>query len=641
MEYNSILDRIEEQKKDLLSAKLFRYAGLIQAIEFFSQKLNFDQILDAGFDFVNELLTVEHSAVFVLQGNSYILRKLKGYENGAAIVKNNEKLENFAVLHGGILHDREHLERFFEGDILSKYNVSVVIPLIMDNVLFGFIFIDNKMVGQLNEEDYIISEALMKLLNNALENYKRYEELQKANKELDEKIFNLFAINQSSKALLSELSLDVLYNLSVDVFSELTQNSITGFVLFDEKSEKFILKAFKDIYYNDIDSNTGLTLNKKARVDTNRVIINTSEKRDVLYFNSLFTEGIDGLKALKVHYIILLIKNGKILGFVTLGQSVTGVEYKTGMFELIESLASATYIALSNAQLFKQVNEQKKIIQSKLEKLTSLNDLMKNINSSSSVQTLIELTLRTFEISFLVDKALIALFDKEKGSFHVEKTLNISTKKREIKLTDSWKRVMEGDTVYEAREDGVLKYIDKALIEDIGDSSGILIIPIYLDRLEIELLGVLIFFKYKKTAINDEENILTMETVAGHIAPVLSNLFTIEEQKRFLLPNYIEMFKKDLKESISEALEFSLDLEVLQVVDTRKFVFKGNTIVGKLETAFKKVYPFSNNDIFIICSDDKDIGKKLKKIASSNDINVKRLKLGKDFRSFQEFFKLF
>jgi hypothetical protein len=53
------------------------------------------------------------------------------------------------------------------------------------------------------------------------------------------------------------------------------------------------------------------------------------------------------------------------------------------------------------------------------------------------------------------------------------------------------------------------------------------------------------------------------------------------------------------------------------------------------------VYPFTNNDIFIICSDEKDVNKKLKKIIGNNDISVKKMVLGKDFENFQDFFKMF
>lgn len=643
MEYNSILKRIEEQKREEnLSSKLFRYAGLIKAIEFFSQKLNYEQIIDAAFDFVNELLTIEKSSVFALQGNNFVLKKVKGCDSEIIHIKNSPKMQEIALLHGTLIYDDEHLVKYFEKEVLEAYSVTTAIPLIIEDTLHGFIFIYNKAVSNLNSDDYIISESLMRLFNNALENYKRFEELQKVNRELDEKIFNLFAINQSSKALLSELSLDILYNLSVDVFSELTQSSLTGFVLYDEKSEKYSLKAYKDIFNMDADIQLSLTLSKLARIDTNKIIIDVSNEKDILYFQNIFKEGMDVLNPLKTKYIIMLIKNGKILGFVSLAQTVTGYEFKSSMFELIESMASSTYIALSNAQLFKQVSEQRKVIQGKLDKLVSLNNLMKNINSSAKVDTLLELTLKTLDISFEVDKALIALYNNEKENLSIAGTLNIETKKKDIKLRIEWKKVLEGDSVYDLKEEGALKYVNKALLKDIGTISGILIIPIFIEKLEVNLLGVIMIFKNKKLPISDEETMITIETIAGHISPVLSNLFTIEEQQRFLLPNYIEIFKLDLKNEINEALELSLDLQILRIKDKREYIFKGNTIVDKLKHSFKKVYPFSNNDILVIVNDkDKNFSKKIKRLTGVEDVEVLTFTLGSDFNSYQEFFKLF
>ncbi|RCX16073.1 GAF domain-containing protein [Anaerobacterium chartisolvens] len=642
MEYKSILDRIEEQKKvEDLSVKLFRYAGLIQAIEFFSQKLNFEQIIEAGFDFVNELLTIGRSAVFVLEGDSYVLRKIKGFDNAVSTIKNNDKLQSFALLNGSLIFDRALLKEFFDEEILDAYSISVFMPLIIESTLFGFIFISNKTTGPLNDEDYIISEALIKLLNNALENYRSYEQLQKANRELDEKIFNLFAINQSSKALLSELSLDSLYSLSVDVFSELTQNSITGFVLYDEKSEKHVLRAFKDICYTCMDAQISLTLNKGARIDANKVIIKLCDERDAQYFNDIFIEGAGVLAPLRPDYIILLIKNNTIAGFVTLGQSITGTEYKHSMFELIESLASSTYIALSNAMLFKQVNEQKKMIQGKLDKLITLNNLMKNINSSLDVDTLIDITLKTLEVSFFVEKAVFALYDKEKNAFNLYRTLNIETAEKEIAVNGNWKRVMEGDRIYRVGEAAVFDYMGEKLASDIDVSPGIVIFPIYIDRVEIEVLGVLIVFKYKNTAIDDTENMITLETVAGHIAPAISNLFTIEAQKKFLLPNYTELFKKDLTEAIEETFEVLNKLEVFYICDKRDLLFKDNAIIDRLKGSFRNVYPFTQNNIFIINMYELDADQKIELITGTEDIAVRKMVLGKDFNNLQEFLALF
>ncbi len=642
MEYTDILEAIEKQKEaEGLSAKLFRYSGLLQAIEFFSQKLNFDQIEDAAFDFSNELLTLEKSAIFVLRGNKFVLKKLKGLEKAAEYIDNTKELENIALFHGTLMYGKDILLKYFSAEIIDAYKVTISVPLIIENYLYGFIFISSKTIGEMQDDDYIILEALMKLFNNALENYKRYEELQKANRELDEKIFNLFAINQSTKALLSELNLEMLYKLSVDVFAELTQSSSTGFILFDDKSEKFMLKAFKDINFKKMPYNLAFTRNKSAVVNSSRVILNLADKNDSEYLSSLFMEGLEVLEPITPEYLVMLLKQGELMGFVSLGKTVTCAGYKSSILELVESLASSTYLAITNAMYFDQVKKQKQIIQNKLEKLISLNNLTRNINNSNDLETLLDLTLKTLDISFDVDKALITIYDSKSAAFKISNKLNIETKKRMIKPTDSWKRIFEGDSIYDSSENAINKYFDKQLRSDIGEYQGILIIPIYMDKIEIEMLGAIIVLKYENTPIGDEESLLTLETIASHIAPVLSNLKAMESLTQRLVTNYEASFKTDLKREIEEAIEYDLNLTVVQFVNKQMTLFADETKTAAIRKSFKNAYPFTNNSTFVIWGgSEKELVSKLNKL-SINDVDIRIWMLRRNFNSYNDFINLF
>jgi hypothetical protein len=600
--------------------------------------LTFQQIVDAAFDFTNELLTVENSAIFSLQGKDFVLKNIKGDNIGITTIKNTKELADLPKYYGYLLYEQDVFKKYFDEKIIKVYNVALVIPLIIDDFLFGFIFVANKAIGQLESEDYIIAEALMKLYNNALENYKRFEDLQDMNKELDEKVFNLFAINQSSKALLSELNLNSLFNLSIDVFSELTQSSITGFVIYDEFSEDFKLKAFKDIHFRDADLMLGLNANERTSVDTSKVILNMDEKESIDYFNSLFIEGINAIKFLRSKFIILLIKYNKVLGFVSLGPTTTGAPYNKGIFQLTESLASAAYIALSNAQLFKRVNDQKKLLENKLSDLISLNKLMKNVNSSNDIDTLFDLTLKTLNLSFHVEKAIVTLYDEKKKSFRIQRGLNIKTGKKEIKVNKHWKKVLEGDTVFEAREMAALKYISKALIDDIGKCSGILIIPISIEKLELEILGAIIVFKYKDSLICDDEYMLTLETIAGHMAPVISCMNAAVRYKKTTCPDYNYLFKEELEKEMDEAQSLFIDLNVVHFKDKNfKSLFENNPFIDKIKEKFVKVFPVSNNDIFVITNEPyEDVKTKIIKLKEINNFDARLLVFGKDFKSYKQ-----
>jgi hypothetical protein len=269
-----------------------------------------------------------------------------------------------------------------------------------------------------------------------MRNYKSYNELRAINESLDEKIFNLFAINQSSKALLSQLDLDSLYGLAVDVFSELTQSSATGFVLFDEKSEKYVLRSCRFVLENVESPDIVLEMRDDALIDPNRIIIDVSDSSDTQYFCSIFKDGLSLLSPLKARYIILLNKGNRVLGFVTLGTTITGTEYRKNIFELIDSLASSTYIAISNAKHFRQVEEQKQIIQNKLDRLISLNALVKNINSSMDVGTLTDITMNTLSVSFLLDKCLFATYDSIRNLFVIRSSHGIGKSTSVIEPAD-------------------------------------------------------------------------------------------------------------------------------------------------------------------------------------------------------------
>jgi transcriptional regulator with GAF, ATPase, and Fis domain len=640
MKYQTILQRLEDEKKDeILSAKLYRYTGLMQAIEYFSQRLVFEQIIEAAFDFINELLLVNHSIVYVLENDKYVSKKAKGFKEYPGEILSNETLGNIATFYGNILYEDDTITKFFDKELISSLGVNAIVPLIIDGLLYGFIMVASKEFG---EDDYIISEALMRLINTALENYSRYESLAKVNKELDEKVFNLFAINQSSKALLSELRIDGLYNLSVDVFSELTRSRVTGFVLYDERYDNYVLKGFKDVFYKIKDINLRLTLTDTEKINPNKVIIDLSKQGDCEYFEALFKDKEGQLKQLEPKYIVLILKNNSILGFVTLGETVTGGEYSSGIFELIESLASSMYIALSNASLFRKVNEQKGIIEKKLDKLISMNKLSRNISSSVRIETLMDITAKTLEVSFNVEKGFICLYDKGANQFIVSNTIGLeSGTGMTLSPNNYWKRVFEGDSVYSVGQNKIDLFVNRQTADCIGEAQGVMIIPIYLDMMEIEMLGVIMVFTYHELQLDNEENLLTIETIAGQIAPVMNNLHVIEMQQRFMLPNYVEIFKKDLKDEVRAALDFDIKLSVIQVQDRRDFVFKETSVIKSIKENFSKVYPFSYNNVFIIENDDSDIEEKIKECTGQSSLKIRKMVLGKDFKDFPEFFNLF
>jgi len=352
---------------------------------------------------------------------------------------------------------------------------------------------------------------------------------------------------------------------------------------------------------------------------------------------------LDAVRPLNAVCIVLLIKNGKLFGFVSLGRTITGNYHKASEYELIESLASATYIAISNAQYFKQVNDQKRLLDGKLKKLISLNKLVKNINSALKVETLLELAMKTLEVAFDVKSGLIALYDSEKNLFHTKSSLKCDTGNCTIEPNKNWSKLFKGKSIVCSGWEAAGRYFGKDFPINMQWGDGLVMVPVFVERVGLELLGVIMIFKYGKALIEDEESMLILETIANHIAPVMGNLITMEEQKRFLLPNYIELFKRDLKYEISNMPEYSGSLKVTRIDIARDFSFKGHdAVLDKLRSTYMKVYPFTGNTIFIITGESEKISDgSLHRLIGKDNIHIKYYNMGVDFKNYQDFFKLF
>jgi len=252
------------------------------------------------------------------------------------------------------------------------------------------------------------------------------------------------------------------------------------------------------------------------------------------------------------------------------------------------------------------------------------------------------LVLKTLDITYKVEKAVVAVYDEEKKQFNILETLGFKTKKRKIIPNDSWNRVFEGDLIFETGTDVVSKYIKEDIIDDIEEAAGIIISPISLYTGEdIKTYGAIIVFKYQDTLLTDEENRVIIQTISNHIAPIMASFKEIESKERLLLPNYIELFKDNLKTAIDESKKYNLDLEVLEIHVKGRFTFHGRKFMGDLIQAYKMVFPVSYENIFIITFEKNgNIENEIKNKIGQN-IVINRHKFNKDFYTYEDFMSLY
>ncbi len=630
---NSLSKKIESENNNI------KFSGLISAIEFFSQRFELDQLISFAFEFSDSLLKPDKMVLWYHKAESYIIHSSKEYDIPFSF-DYYEKYNQIVYFHAGLMYEKQ-VTTLLPPDIQSIYQPDFCIPLIMDKSFFGLIALKRNEKNPFTPEDEIIATALMNLLSTALTNYDSYKLLETTKAKLDEKIFNLFAINHSTKALLSQLSLSGLCELAISVFSELTQSSFTTFFIKDQISENFQLMSYKHVSQYDL--NLDITLfPDKDNLLLLPVVVDMTKPKSAELFSSLFFNGKEIIKKINPQYIILLKKDNQLLGFVTLGAKVNDTHYENSIFELVESLASATYIAISNAIHIEKIEAQKNIINLKFKELQRLNQLMKNMNSAQTYDQVITLVMNTLNISFGIDMGFLALYDAENKQFQIANSVNMKKTFKKFKVSNDLLPLFSGEIILKYEENEATTFFgasaEKAYTKPV---NGLILLPIFIKNVDIELIGCIALLNKRSAVLISDEDLVSYDSIANHVAPVIHQLLYADSIKNLYKPDYSELFIKKISQQITEAADFSLDLYVAHISHKSPVCFTELPIVSDLNLRFKNIYPVDKRTVFLYTNDATIIDELELFMSANPEYEMKVYSNLKDFNNLQSFIELF
>ena len=532
------------------------YEALLKAIDFFTQRFSVDQIAYYAFEFSNEILTLNGSALFILEDEKYILKHNRLYNNVTInTIEHTNTLADIPILHGNIIIN--HFDMFFDEQVIKEFNMKLVIPLIINETLYGFIISNGKILDDFSEDDLIIADTLTKLFKSSLENSEHWEELKKKNKELDQKIFNLFAINQSAKSLLYEVDINRLYSLATDVFSEITYSKITAFGIFDDTTKTIKVLGYRNVLtYNSVC--TEFYLNTLEYKDWKIVL---DFERDIDKIKNIFQNWED-FKLLETKYIILLVKD-QILGIVTLSETINSKIYDSSTFELVEALASFTHIAITNALLVKELITSKQRIQNKYNTLSALNKIVHNINTCNNIDEISALTLKTLSINFGIKKAFFA-YQTERHDYRISHTLELDLSNHLIILNQQWEKALHGEMIVDFKKDAFKSLFDPTILDQINSSNCLVISPINPSYKQTDLaerkimpLGFLVILETEDSL--KEEDILLIDTITKNILPIIRQMNLYDSITKQYIPDPKIEFRKMIELKLEERKKYGLD----------------------------------------------------------------------------------
>lgn len=529
-------------EQDQSNDKIFKHNLFMQAIDFFTQKLNMQQLAKYAFHFFNEMLSLEASAMFLKNKNEFILVQNRNYRVKKYSIQNTEYIQKIATLHGHVLDD--NFQAYFHAKDIEMFNAKIIIPLIIHDLVVGFIISCGKKTGTLSKNEYMTADTLMRLVNHSLENIQNYHDLRETNIQLDQKVFNLSTINHCSKTLLSELEIDKLYTLAADVFSEVTCSKVTSFGIYDEILKKVIIRGYKNVY--TFDKYYGEFELRNKYYYSNQIVLHY--QKDIQKIKEIFVNWSDFAK-LDTEYIILLVQE-QILGFVTISKSINDREYDEALFELVDSLATSAYIALSNAMLINKIKQQKLMIENKYHILTKLNTLIKNIKNCIDLDELCNVTIKTLHVVFGIDKALISLRINEK--YEIKEAIGFKPRHKVIDLSEHWKNIDYEGILCQFHSKENRTYFSEDFLFDVGQSNCLVISPISVESYEFEEdtspLGYIVVFALSKNMIEDLP--LLIDTISGNISPIIKSMLHVEKIKKEYIVNQRESFVNALNKML-------------------------------------------------------------------------------------------
>ena len=501
------------------------YDALLRAIDFFSQNLHLDQITQYGFQLFNDLVRPELAIMYMLDDTHYIPLQTYGYNTEISSIKLSESHHDFAIRNGFILTQKQTMERYFDKSLINELNVESIMPLISGNRLLGFIFYSG--ADMVPKPDNAFMTRFNNMFNLALEKACKFEEHTLMKSEIDKRLFNLDSLSHTTKLLLSELEVDKIYQLCIDVIRELTSSAVTSFSTRCEVTGFLVTRAYQDII--TFEKRIAHVKLKDQSFIPDKVIYHLSDDRDIL--NQIFSN-VEEFERLNAQYVVLLLKD-EVCGFITIGSPIGTLKYENKLLEQIENVAGLSQLALTNAKQFELIRAQKKSMEKQSFLLKKINHSVKTINSAESLDELCQVTMDTLQYGFGVESGFIATIVD--GKVHLRSPLGFKTNSLEPLCQSQMKFHAEDGMLISYTKPHLTDYFCDSLVDLLPEPNCLIIAPIQTLGWQTEPLGCIVVCKLN-VALREEQTIL-IDSLANSIAPVVKQFYQIDNLHQRYQPN--------------------------------------------------------------------------------------------------------
>lgn len=531
-----------------------QYQSILSSIDFFSQNLNLNQIVEYGFQIYNSFDHPKASAIYTINDKKdvYQVAFSQGYDFDLPEISKNDNHGLFAVRNGFLLTDYATQRRYYEDGFIKQTSLSKIMPLIIDDQLYGFIISTD---GVDREKDIVYDINFFNrfnyLMNLSLEKASRYVERNELKKEIDKHIFNLDSISQTMKMIMSQLTINGIVQLSIDVIREMTSSAVTSIALYDEVEDCIKIESYIDVV-------SGYKHFEKFKLKKSdikpRLVYKLHD--DLMDLEEIF-EDVGLFKAFPVEYLILII-NESVKGFVTIGKPLAFEKYDIDLVHRIQDITSIMNIALTNAKQFELIAFQKIQLNRQVKVLENMNRIIKTIASADSIEELSELVMTALNASLGIGKAILVSYIKGEecviGNYNIDIDLldNSFYEKIRTHLGENPLAFYTIDEYHSAFGETFKNYLEEI--------NCFVLTPMYLNASSIEPFGYLLITEARDRLHESQVNMLSI--MANSIAPLLNQMLVVEQYNRDYVMNPKQVLEDFLVEYTEDFNAYGIPFKV-------------------------------------------------------------------------------
>ncbi|MFQ5824920.1 MAG: GAF domain-containing SpoIIE family protein phosphatase [bacterium] len=355
--------------------------------------------------------------------------------------------------------------------------------------------------------------------------------------QLDEKLFELQALFDLSKALNSSLNLKSI--LDTILLTPMGKMLISkGMVLISKNSKGFVIETLKGLPKD--------LVGHSIQIDEFPTIPQYMAKLSPTPWKAF-------LKKHSIELVIPILHDEKKLGIIGFGKKILGDEYSESELEYLHSLSNIAATAVQNGLIFQELKDVNRQLDRKVQELNTLFEIGKELNSTLETDKILNLLSYSIMGEMVVNRCLVFLENNGTMTLTLNKGLNHEEELKIVNETNFLQNLMDLDRPYIVTENNENKFFAQLADMDIAA-----VIPM---RIQNKTKGVIALGEKitKIDFLNEELNFLT----------TLGNLSMISLENARLFEETLE--KQRLEEELLIAREIQRQLLPNSCPDIKNF----------------------------------------------------------------------